>query len=211
MLSDRLKRHDVALLTCCVTSNHVHLLVHAEGNRTEALSDFMQSLEGDFAQYYNNRKGRSGAFWGDRYHATMIEGGEYLWNCLKYIDLNMVRAGVVDHPRAWAWTGYPELSGIRQRYRLIDQDRLLELLGDREKEEFRRNYEAALLEGVGREQLKREPKWTESIAVGSEAFVREVGRQIRNRMQVEIVEEEAGDGSWVVREPTAAYGSFLDP
>ena len=40
------------------------------------LSRFMQSLEGDLSQYYNRRKRRQNAFWGDRYHGTMIESGE---------------------------------------------------------------------------------------------------------------------------------------
>jgi REP element-mobilizing transposase RayT len=55
---------------------------------------------------------------------------------------------------------------------------------------------------------ERDAKWTESLAVGSEAFVKEVGRQIRNRMGVELVDEQAGDGTWLVREAQAAYGSF---
>ena len=89
----------------------------------------MQSLEGDFAQFYNRRKGRQNAFWGDRYHATMIESGEHLWGCLLYIDLNMVRAGVVDHPKDWPWTGYQELMGHRnvattQRYINLADDHL---------------------------------------------------------------------------------------
>jgi len=69
----------------------------------------------------NLRKKWHGAFWNERYHATMIDGGDYLWTCLKYIDLNMVRAGVVSHPREWNWTGYEELVGERKRYRLIDR------------------------------------------------------------------------------------------
>jgi len=50
------------------------------------------------AQESNERKGRKGAYWEDRYHATAIETGEHLLRCLVYVDLNMVRAGVVKHP-----------------------------------------------------------------------------------------------------------------
>jgi len=59
----------------------------------------------------------------------MIDAEGYLWNFLKYIDLNMVRAGVVNHPSDWAWTGFCELIGTKNRYRLVDLSRLLELLG----------------------------------------------------------------------------------
>ena len=68
----------------------------------------MQLVQGQHAQAYNRRRNRHGAFWEDRYHATMIEEGVHLWRCLAYIDLNMVRTGVVEHPREWEWTGYNE-------------------------------------------------------------------------------------------------------
>ena len=44
---------------------------------------------------------RHGAFWEDRYHATAIDADDHLNRCLVYIDLNMVRAGVVNHPAKW--------------------------------------------------------------------------------------------------------------
>ena len=52
----------------------------------------MQLIAGRTALEYNQRKGRQGAFWEDRYHATAIEADEHLHRCLIYIDLNMVRA-----------------------------------------------------------------------------------------------------------------------
>ncbi len=77
----------------------------------------MQLIEGRTAQAHNRRKGRKGAFWEDRYHATAIESGEHLWRCLVYVDLNMVRAGVVDHPCQWKWSGYHEIQKPKTRYR----------------------------------------------------------------------------------------------
>jgi hypothetical protein len=58
---------------------------------------------------------------GDNFHATLVEEGSYLWRCLCYIELNMVRAGVVSHPREWEWVGYHEIMGQRKRYRLLDR------------------------------------------------------------------------------------------
>ncbi len=54
-------------------------------------------------------------------YAVMIDSGEYLWGCLRYIDLNMVRAGVVRNPAEWAWCGYQEMAGLRKRYRVVNQ------------------------------------------------------------------------------------------
>jgi hypothetical protein len=58
----------------------------------------MQLIAGRTAQEYNQRRAMQGAFWEDRYHATAIEIDEHLHRCVVYIDLNMARAGVVNHP-----------------------------------------------------------------------------------------------------------------
>jgi REP-associated tyrosine transposase len=44
-----------------------------------------------------------------------MEEGRHLWRCLCYIELNMVRARVVSHPREWEWVGYHEIMGERKR------------------------------------------------------------------------------------------------
>mgnify|MGYP006354352285 CR=1 FL=1 len=52
-----------------------------------------------------------------------------MWKCLLYIDLNMVRAGVVGHPREWTWTAWSELMGERRRNRVLDAEAVVELTG----------------------------------------------------------------------------------
>ena len=121
------KRYRLSVLNYIVTSNHIHLLVRDQG-RGE-ISQSMQLVAGRVAQAYNQRKKRKGAFWEDRYHATAIEGDEHLAQCLVYIDLNMVRAGVVEHPVDWPHAGFAEMKQRRERYRILDQDALNSLLG----------------------------------------------------------------------------------
>jgi putative transposase len=87
----------LSILNFIVTSNHIHLILSSSGNQ-HAIPRAIQLIAGRTAQEYNRRKKRKGAFWQDRYHATAIESGEHLWRCLVYVDLNMVRAGVVNHP-----------------------------------------------------------------------------------------------------------------
>src|SRR5512134_3358353 len=127
-------RFEVSLLDYSLTSNHVHLVACAED--PERISCFMQMVEGEFAQAYNRRKRRHGAYWEDRFHSTMIEPGGHLERCMVYIGLNMVRCGVVRHPREWPWCGYQELMGMRQRFRILDFQRLLGLLGGVSPAEF---------------------------------------------------------------------------
>jgi REP-associated tyrosine transposase len=90
------KRFGLCVLDYMVTSNHVHLLLKDTG--PNVIPQSMQLIAGRTAQEYNQRKARGGAFREDRYHATAIQTDEHLHQCLVYIDLNMVRAGVVNHP-----------------------------------------------------------------------------------------------------------------
>jgi len=203
-LREALCRFEVSLLDHCLTSNHVHLVVCATG--PEQISRLMQMVAGEFGQSYNRRKQRSGAYWEDRFHSTMIEPGGHLERCLVYIVLNMVRCGVVRHPREWPWCGYEELMGLRRRFRVLDVERLLELLGGVSTAEFRQHYEGLISERLAKDQLGREPEWTEAIAVGSEKFVRETAEYIKGRQQLEI--DSVGD-TWTLKERTASYGGFL--
>ena len=68
----------------------------------------MQLIAGRTGQDFNRRKRRRGALWEDRYHATAVDTEEHLARCVVCVDLNMVRAGVVRHPRDWEEAGYHE-------------------------------------------------------------------------------------------------------
>lgn len=206
-LREHLARYDVGLLDYCVTSNHVHLLVDAEERL--AVSALMREVAGEFARAYNRRKKRTNAFWGDNFHATLVEEGSYLWRCLCYIELNMVRAGVVSHPREWEWVGYHEIMGQRERYRLIDLARLCWRLGTEDRGAVRKNLETSLAEALARDEVRRQPCWTESWAIGSAGFVEKVKPLILSRQETEIVEE--AEGLWVLREAAVPYGQKPGP
>jgi putative transposase len=197
-----LKGSGVWLLSHSITSNHVHLLVTVRS--LSHLSRFMQGLQGEFAQWYNTKRRRSGAFWEGRYHSTMIQSGAHLWNCMAYIDMNMVRAGVVKHPREWPWNGYDELVGMRTRHTMLSMPKVLEMVGGGSREEFARDYTARIDEALSRGKLHRERHWTEAIAVGNEEYVRGIAEQICGRMRLKV--EVSDERSWMVHEPEGAYG-----
>ena len=197
-----LTEFNVSLMTYCITSNHTHLLIRADV--PETISKLMQKLEGEFADFYNIRKKRSGAFWGGRFHCTMIDSEDYLWNCMKYIDLNMVRAGMVPHPSDWDWCGYRELMGIRKRYCLINMDMVLAQYQETSIDDFRSNYAFAIQDAINRQELQRDPAWTESIAVGTKSFVDEIQQATNNRTDFTIKEVSAN--KWTIKETTTPYG-----
>ncbi len=73
----------------------------SDNGQRDTIPKSIQLIAGRIGQEYNQRKSRKGAFWEDRYHAAAIAFDEHLFKCMVYIDMNMVRAGVVKHPAEW--------------------------------------------------------------------------------------------------------------
>jgi REP element-mobilizing transposase RayT len=86
------------------------------------LSEFVREIKVVFARYYNKRHKRRGYFWGDRFKSVIVEKGETLTNCLAYIDLNPVRAGMVDQPELYRWNslGYHIQTGNKGNFLSLD-------------------------------------------------------------------------------------------
>lgn len=202
-MREALALYPVALLDYCLTSNHVHLLVDSEDKK--AVSAFMQKVAGEFARAYNRRKHRTNAVWGDSFHATLVDTGTYLQRCQTYIELNMVRCGVVSHPQEWEWVGYHEIMGRRQRYRLLDLDRLCWRLGAGSLAELKENHQRMLQERMARDQV-REPYWSDAVALGRSSFVEGIKPLILSRAELEI--REVQEGTWVLKEEPIPYGPF---
>ncbi|HEV8720628.1 MAG TPA: transposase [Candidatus Binatia bacterium] len=153
------KRFGLSVLDYIVTSNHIHLLVKDTG--PDVIAQSMQLIAGRTAQEYNQRKGRQGAFWEDRYHGTAIEIDEHLHRCLVYIDLNMVRAGVVAHPVEWAHSGYHEIQEPRERYAVIDLQGLTRLCGFVDLGDFQRAHHQWVDEALENGRALRDGRWSE--------------------------------------------------
>ena len=162
----------------------------------------MQLIAGSTGRAYNRRKRRRGAFWEDCYHATTVDTDEYLARCFVYIDLNMVRAGVVPHPRDWRESGYHEIQGQPERYRIIDRDALCELLGVAD-ERLAVVQNEWIESRLGRGPLEREKQWSEAVAVGRRSFVEEVQEKLGARVRYRRVEDI--DGLSILREGEELY------
>ena len=120
-----------------------------------------------------------------------------------YIDLNMVRAGVVRHPSEWKVSGYREIQAPPDRYRVIDHRALLECLEIGSLAELKERHAEWVEEALAADRVARDERWTAAVAVGSRAYVDEVGRGLGVRARGRQV-EQAGDTAWV-REETGSY------
>jgi REP element-mobilizing transposase RayT len=90
--------------------------------KLSSLSEFMREIKVGFARYYNQRHHRRGYFWGDRFKSVIVDKGETLVNCLAYIDLNPLRAGLVDRPEDYRWNslGYHVQTDNRNNFLSTD-------------------------------------------------------------------------------------------
>ncbi|WP_225911482.1 transposase [Desulfuromonas versatilis] len=202
------KRFGVSVLNYTVTCNHVHLLVKNDCSENN-IPALMQLVSGRVGQEYNQRKGRKGAFWEDRYHATAIESGPHLTRCLTYIDLNMVRAGVVKHPAEWPHGGYQEVYGTRRRNTVLDLDALLDALELSSVSQLREVYRDWIDEALLTEDGLREEHWTRSIAVGSSDFIRQTQAALGARGKPRDI-FQCGE-AFVLREAEENYGPDFVP
>ena len=199
------KRYGLTILNYMVTSNHIHLLVAGNEER-DVIPKSMQLIAGRTGQEYNQRKNRKGAFWEDRYHATAIESGDHLFQCLVYMDLNMVRTGIVSHPSQWPFGGYKEIQRPRKKNILIQYDKLMELFGTGSYEQVQR-YHKEMVDTYLHNGNGRDDKWTRSIAVGSKGFVNKVKKELGGLAKGRKV--RAAGESYQLRETSAPYMSKL--
>ena len=202
-LFEATKRYGLRVLNYIATSNHIHLLVSDRGEGEIAKS--MQLIARRTAQDYNRRKFRKGAYWEDRYHATAVDTDGYLAQCMRYIDLNMVRAGVVSHPLEWDVSGYREIQHPPKRYRIVDQDALLELFEIDKFTGLQRLQKSWITDAVNAGTKEREEKWSCALAVGSQSFVERIQEQGGARMLHRKVASDAS--GWELREESEQYNS----
>ena len=109
-------------------TNHVHLLVTPLVEH--GISQMMQALGARYVRYWNKRYGRSGTLWEGRYKASLIDSDQYLLICMRYIELNPVRANMVKHPGDYPWSSY-RANTIEDADELIDEHPVFSALASR--------------------------------------------------------------------------------
>lgn len=200
------KRFGLRVLNYIVTSNHIHLMV--QDDKKDVIAKSMQLVAGRTGQEFNQHKQRKGAFWEDRYHATAVESGEHFWQCLAYIDVNMVRAGVVTHPREWLCSGYNEIQEPPKRYAIIDLTCLAGLCGSVSREQLQEDHRQLVAEVLASGELSRESYWSESIAVGSSGFIEKTKERLGYRAQGRRLQETKANHT--LNEPVYPYHSDFE-
>jgi len=97
-------RHDCSIHAYVLMTNHVHLL--ATTNQPEAMSLVMRDLGRSYVQYVNFTYRRTGSLWEGRFKSSLVDTQRYFIACCRYIELNPVRAGVVNRPENYRWSSH---------------------------------------------------------------------------------------------------------
>jgi REP-associated tyrosine transposase len=104
LLHEYSKKFFVSLHAWVFMTNHVHLL--ASPYKIDGVSNMMQSVGRRYVRYFNREYRRSGTLWEGRFKSSLVQEEVYLLQCQRYIELNPVRAGMVEDPAEYVWSSY---------------------------------------------------------------------------------------------------------
>jgi REP element-mobilizing transposase RayT len=110
-------RQELARVRAAGREGEVEVILEAFRKRFCDLSAFVKELKERFSRWYNKQHERRGTLWMERFKSVLVEDGEALRTMALYIDLNPVRAGLVEDPKDYRWTGYGEATGGSKRAR----------------------------------------------------------------------------------------------
>ncbi len=103
-LAEQSKKAGCAVHAYCLMTNHVHLLLTPM--REDSVGLMMKGLGQRYVQYINRTYQRSGTLWEGRYKSCITREETYILACYRYIELNPVRACIVEHPAEYRWSSY---------------------------------------------------------------------------------------------------------
>lgn len=136
------RKHCVAIHAYVLMTNHVHLL--ATPGDKQGVSVLMKMLGQRYVQYINRVYRRSGSLWEGRFRSSLVDAESYLLSCQRCIELNPVRAGMVEHPAEYRWSSY-RANAQGESSRVLIPHALLRALGRDDAERQTRyvcSYEA---------------------------------------------------------------------
>ena len=103
-LTETADKHGCRIHAYVLMTNHVHVLMTP--TREHSIAETMQALGRRYVYYINKSYRRTGTLWEGRYKASLVDSEAYLLTCMRYIELNPVRATKVEHPGDYRWSSY---------------------------------------------------------------------------------------------------------
>jgi putative transposase len=136
----------------------------------------MKVINLSYAQYYKIRYKHIGHFWQDRYKSIIISKDDYLLACGSYVELNPVRAKIVEDPKDYKWSSYNVYAYGRKKS-IVDEHSIYKELSKDETE--RRKKYRELVRGMLREKGTMKGEMDRRVVYGSDDFIEEVTTQYK--------------------------------
>ncbi|MGD8312577.1 MAG: transposase [Gammaproteobacteria bacterium] len=178
-LEEQARKYGCAIHAYCLMTNHVHLLITPE--RTESAGQVMKHLGQRYVQYINRTCRRSGTLWEGRFRSCLVQEENYLLTCYRYIELNPVRANMVDHPADYRWSSY-RFNGQGSADTRLTPHLLYQALGStiderckHYRELFRHHLEPGLVDEIRQAT-------NGNYALGNSRFTREIETKLQRRV-----------------------------
>jgi REP-associated tyrosine transposase len=172
ILAEVQERYGWMCYAYCLMDNHYHLMVETpEPN----LARGMKLLNGCHTQKINRRYDRVGHLFQGRYKSILVDRDVYMKELARYIVLNPVRAGLIDHPAQWRWSSYRATTGTAPSPEFLVVETLLLMFGD-SVSESRTRFQAFVEQGMDGGGLWQ--KLTNQIYLGPDEFVEEARTRI---------------------------------
>ena len=121
-------RYEIKIHTYCLMTNHYHFLIETPHPN---LSQAVKWINVGYAAYFNRKRRRSGHLFQGRFKAVVIDGDDYLKQLSRYIHLNPLRAGMVEHCKEYRWSSYPAFAGYTTAPEWLETDWLLSLFAEK--------------------------------------------------------------------------------
>jgi len=174
------EKHNCDLHAYVLMTNHVHLLLtpHEENG----IGKVTQMVGRYYVQYYNCCYQRTGTLWEGRYKATLIDTEMYLLSCMRYIEMNPVRAGMVAHPSDYPWSSYG-FNALGRENDLVAAHAEYQRLGRRAEQRqaaYRQLFRSRLGEGLVNEIRDATNR---AWVLGDDQFKKRIQAQIERRVE----------------------------
>lgn len=174
-LAQAATRQGCAIHAYVLMPNHVHLLVTPDA--AGGVAALMQAVGRRYVRLFNEVHSRTGTLWEGRYKSSLIDSDAYLLTCHRYIELNPVRAGLVDHPARYPWSSHSHyalgaLNPLLTRHPMFN-DLAADEAGRREA------FGALIREQLSHETIQRiRDSANQGRALGSESFLDRIGKEL---------------------------------
>ena len=178
-LKESLARYGCRLHAYVLMTNHVHLLVSPD--EKDSISKMMQYVGRRYVPYINQKYNRSGTLWEGRYKSNLIQEELYLLACMRYIELNPVRANMVRNASEYRWSSY-HFNAIGQDDELVSEHKIYLSLGRDKKARvhaYRSLFQAHMPDDVTKEIRDA---WHSGTPLVNDRFKEQIEKSLKTKL-----------------------------